>query len=271
MRYALHAGHAAQRRSDADGGMRVEDVLRAIEEIGDGGGGLGISHALTIKVALRELEDISVDGEAASRLELGVPRRDFLSSLLLRPLFVHAGAGGVLVREEPEETLEVGGDEDVHRRAQGLANTIGVRLCAIDSESLSRGGGVRRVFLVGSRAPKAVEDVILVSCADELVNGETHALGEVASEDIAEVAGGDDEARLCGGGEALLEGEVGGEVVGCLGEDACPVDGVDGAELLAGVGDGVGEKGFDGVLGVCVSGVVVVGLGRGNGEWVRHT
>jgi hypothetical protein len=251
MRHTLRAGHAAQRRSDANSGMRVEDVLRAVEEIRDGRGGLGISHALTIKVALRELEDISVDGEAASRLELGVPRRDFLAGLLFRPLLVHAGAGGVLVREEPEETLEVGGDEDVHRGTQSLADTIGVRLRAIDGESLSRGGGVRRVLLVGSSAPEAVEDVILVRGADELVNGETHALGEVASEDVAKVSGGDDETRLCGGGEALLEGEVGGEVVGCLGEDAGPVDGVDGAELLAGVGDGVGEEGFDGVLGVC--------------------
>lgn len=123
------------------------------------------------------------------------------------------------------------------------------------------------VLLVGSRAPEAVEDVVLVGCADELVDGETHALGEVAGEDVAKVARGDDEARLRGRGEALLQREVGGEVVGCLGEDASPVDGVDGAELLAGVGDGVGEEGLDGVLGVWVSGAQ-----RGwGGVAVRHT
>lgn len=118
-----------------------------------------------------------------------------------------------------------------------------------------------RVLLVRSSAPEAVENVVLVGCADELVDGETHALGEVAGEDVAEVAGGDDEARFRGGGEALLEGKVGGEVVGCLGEDARPVDGVDGAELLAGVGDGVGEEGFDGVLRVGLVGFSGVGEG----------
>lgn len=55
-----------------------------------------------------------------------------------------------------------------------------------------------------------------------------------------------------------------------MGEDAGPVDGVDGAELLAGVGDGVGEEGLDGVLGVWVSGVCWGDVGYG-GVGVRHT
>lgn len=255
MRDALRASHAAQRSCDANGRVRVEDVLCAIVEIPNSSSGLGVCHALAVEVALGELEDLGVDGEAALGFELCVPRCDFLAGLLLGPGVVHAGARGVLVREEPEETLEVGGDEDVHCGAKSLAYTVSVRLCAIDGETLSRGGGLGGVLLVGSGAPEAVEDVVLVGCADELVDGETHALGEVAGEDIAKVAGGDDEAGLCGRGEALLEREVGGEVVGLLGEDAGPVDGVDGAEFLAGVGDGVGEKCLDGVLGSLVSGV----------------
>lgn len=266
MRHPLGAGQTPQRRRNTNSRVRIKDVLRAIEEIRNRLGGLHISHALTIKVALREFEDIGVDSESTFRLELCVPRCDLLASLLLRPCVVHAGARGVLVGEEPEETLKVRGDEDIHRRAERLADTIRVRLCAIDSEALSRGGRVRGVLLVGTGAPEAVEDIVLVRGADELVNGETHALGEVASEDVAKVSCGDDEARLRAGGELLLQREVGGEVVGCLGEDARPVDGVDGAQLLAGIGNGVGEEGFDGVLGWWVSGVQ-----RGWGGVVRHT
>ena len=42
--------------------------------------------------------------------------------------------------------------------------------------------------------------------------------------------------------------EVGEEVVDCLGEDAGPVDGVDGAEAVFGVERFVGEERFDDVL-----------------------
>lgn len=72
---------------------------------------------------------------------------------------------------------------------------------------------------------------------------------EIAREDVAEVACGDHEADLGGGGFGLAgEGEVGVEVVGVLGEDAGPVDGVYGCETELGVDFGVGEEGFDDVL-----------------------
>lgn len=59
-------------------------------------------------------------------------------------------------------------------------------------------------------------------------------MGEVAREDVAEVASGDYVADFWGrgGGEGAEEGEVGVEVVDDLGEDAGPVDGVYGAEVV---------------------------------------
>lgn len=72
---------------------------------------------------------------------------------------------------------------------------------------------------------------------------------EIPREDVAEVASRDHEADLGGGGFGLAgEGEVGVEVVGDLGEDASPVDGVDGCEAELGVDFGVGEEGLDDVL-----------------------
>ena len=41
------------------------------------------------------------------------------------------------------------------------------------------------------------------------------------------------------------------EVVGCLGEDSRPVDGVDGAEVKGFVDFWVGEEGFNCVLNIC--------------------
>lgn len=76
-------------------------------------------------------------------------------------------------------------------------------------------------------------------------------MGKVAGEDVAKVARGDREADLVAEGEGGVlagEGEVGVEVVDGLGEDARPVDRVDGAELVGRVDLGVGEEGFDDVL-----------------------
>ena len=42
--------------------------------------------------------------------------------------------------------------------------------------------------------------------------------------------------------------EVCEEVVDCLCEDACPIDGVDGSESVSSVEVGVGEECFDNVL-----------------------
>jgi hypothetical protein len=75
-----------------------------------------------------------------------------------------------------------------------------------------------------------------------------HALCEVAGEDVAKVTRGNDEAWWGGGGVGALQGEVTGEVVGYLGEDSCPVDGVYGGEAVGLVDFWVGEERLDEVL-----------------------
>ena len=76
-----------------------------------------------------------------------------------------------------------------------------------------------RVFLVLSSFEESVEDVIFVGGNDESVNGETHLFGVVASEDVAEIACGNNELDAGGRvfGEGGEEGEVRVEVVCYLG------------------------------------------------------
>ena len=112
-------------------------------------------------------------------------------------------------------------------------------------------GAVDGLLGVAARLPEAVEDIVLVGGDDELVDGETHAEGEVTGEDVAKVARGNDEADLVADVEGFLlacKREVGVEVVDCLSKDTGPVDGVNGAELVGGVDLRVGEEGLDDVL-----------------------
>jgi len=76
-------------------------------------------------------------------------------------------------------------------------------------------------------------------------------LGVVSSENIAEVSSGNGELDLGVDdvvGELTLDVEEGREVVDGLGEDASPVDRVDGTEAVLGVEGRVGEEGLDDVL-----------------------
>jgi hypothetical protein len=112
-------------------------------------------------------------------------------------------------------------------------------------------GTLGRLLLVLSGLPESVEDIVLVSRDNKLVDGETHAGGKVSSEDVAKVSCGDDKADLVADLEVGVlsgEGEVGVEVVDDLGEDSGEVDGVDGAELEVLVGVWVTEEGLDDVL-----------------------
>lgn len=125
---------------------------------------------------------------------------------------------------------------------------------SLDTINLKTTLGLRALgglLLVLSGLPESVEDIVLVSRDNKLVNGEAHAGGKVTSEDIAKVSCGHDEADLVANLEVGVlsgEGKVGVEVVDDLGEDSGEVDGVDGAELEVLVGVGVTEESLDDVL-----------------------
>lgn len=249
----------AQGGREADCRVRIEDVpLRrgGAEDVLDGVEGLVVGDAVRGEVVLRGAQDLCVDGEAALGLEVVEPRLDVVAGLGAALGDGVRGRAVHLVGEEPEEAFEVGRHEDVHGRAERFLDAARVGFCAVGGDPARGGCAVYGVLLVGAGFPEAVEDVVFVCGDDELLRWEPHAFREVAGEDVAEVAGGDDEADLGGGEEGGLadEGEVRVEVVGDLGEDAGPVDGVDGGELVRAVDFGVGEEGFDEVLGGLVEG-----------------
>lgn len=155
-----------------------------------------------------------------------------------------------LVGEEPEEAFEIRGYEDVHCRAERLLDAVFVCLGSVCWFTACGFGAVYGLLLVFTGLPEAVEDVVFVGCDDKFLRGQSHALCEVAGEDVSEVAGRDDVADGGGGEEGGLADqlEVGVEVVGYLGEDAGPIDGVDSGEAVSFVDFGVGEEGFDEVL-----------------------
>lgn len=109
------------------------------------------------------------------------------------------------------------------------------------------------VLLVLSGFPEAVKDIVLVCGNDELLGGQTHALGEVSGKDVTEVARRHDESDGRGGEERLGfdEIEVRVEVVCDLGKDTGPVDGVDRSEAVGRVDLGISEESLDEVLPNC--------------------
>jgi len=58
---------------------------------------------------------------------------------------------------------------------------------AVLSDASLGGRAVERLFGVGACGHEAVEDIIAVGCDHESGDGETHALGEPAGEDISEI------------------------------------------------------------------------------------
>ena len=149
----------------------------------------------------------------------------------------HLGSrrGGVGAELVVEPALEVARHLDVHRRVHGR-----------DDGAAGVDAGVE----------EAGEDVVLVGRQDEAADGQAHALGVPAGQDVAEVAGRDGELDV-GGVGFVLDAEGGPEVVDDLREDARPVDGVDGAEGVGvlegevveeGLHDGLAvvERAFDG-------------------------
>jgi hypothetical protein len=91
----------------------------------------------------------------------------------------------------------------------------------------------------------------------------------VARENVAKVSGRHRELDLRADdvvGKLTLDGKVGREVVDRLGEDARPVDRVDGSESVFGVELGVGEERLDDVLKAAKDVLALGEKGRREGE-----
>ena len=198
---------------DACGGMGVEEIFVFFVVAADGGeGAAGIGRAG---------DDFGVegafmghgDGEAAFDGELGHELADGL---------------GVLAELVEEPAFEIAGDLDVHGGVDG---------------------GDDLAFGVDAGIVEASEDVVFVGGEDEAADGEAHALGVPAGEDVAEVSGGDGELDGASAG-GIHDAEGGMEIVDDLAEDAGPVDGVDGAEGVCVLEGEVVEEGFHEELAV---------------------
>ena len=107
-----------------------------------------------------------------------------------------------------QQTLQVGGHQNVHAGRGGLEE---LPLCRI-----STGG------------EEVGQDVVLIGGADQLTHGQTHALGIVACQNVAEVARRHTEVHGIAEGDlaGLEQLCVSGKVVDDLRYKAAPVDGV---------------------------------------------
>ena len=219
----LGAGRGGLIRQDvvAAGGVRVDEVAVRLPARLD-----GRRHLILVRpTAAKDLLDL---GE-----ELG---RDLIRALgeLVHEL---GDEFAIAIAQVVQHALEVGRDEDVHAR---------------------RGSGEERsVAVIGTGGEEVVEHVVLVAGNHELGHGQPQALGIVAGEDVAKVAGGHAElhgvAGLDGAGAQQLR--VGGKVVHHLRDQAAHVDGVGAGESHALRGEtlgelAVGEDALDRALGV---------------------
>ena len=143
----------------------------------------------------------------------------------------------VTVEQVEDETLEVGGLGDVHRRAGG-----GVCLA-----------GAAHAIAAGPE--ELVQHVVLVGGHHQTADGQAHAPGDVTGQHVAEVAAGHGERdlRRAAVGIDRMRGsglQVAPEVVDHLGHHARPVDGVDAADVVALLERQIGGQGLDQVLAV---------------------
>ena len=208
---------------------------------GDGDGGVGITQIalLGIEVVDRRLGGVLVGIAAAEhRLYLLLDAVvNGIHAVLLQRVHVTLGLGVVVAGHGEQQALEVRADEDIHRRGYG-----GIEIA---------------VLIIYAGVDEIREDVVGVGCADELIDRQTHFIGVVAGEDIAEVAGRDGDVDLLAEGDLPRVDHiaVGGNIVYDLRQQAAPVDGVRRAEhhavlLEDRVGLGIGEDALDGGLGV---------------------
>ena len=115
-----------------------------------------------------------------------------------------------------QQTLQVGGHQNVHGGGGGLVE------------------GAALVIHAGGEELR--EHVVAVGGADELSHGQTHALGEVPRQNVAEVAGGHAEMHRLADLDAPAAHQIGVglEIVHDLGRQTADIDGVGGGEPHAG-------------------------------------
>ena len=198
---------------DAGGSVRIEQVAVLFVVALDGG-----ERALRVGRAGDDFEihvpgRIARNGHAAFQREPGHQAGDFL---------------GILADLVVEPALEVAGDLDVHGGVDG-------------GDDLALG--------VDARVEEPGEDVVLVRGEDQPADGQAHALGVPARENVAEIAGGHRELDLRRAG-FLAHPEGGEEVVHDLAEDARPVDGIDRAQRVRVLERQVAEQGLHDELAV---------------------
>ena len=196
--------------------------------------------AICIPAALDGGADLVLAGPAAAKhaLDLGQQLGGHLVATRLRQLLHKAGNElAVAIGQEVQHALQVGADEDVHRRRDGREE--------------------RTVAVVDAGGQEVSQNVVLVARDDELGDGQTHALGIVAGQDIAKVAGRYAELHgvACLDGAGAQQLRIGGKVVDDLRYQATDVDGVGARKHRAGSLQTlgkllIGKDALDGALGV---------------------
>ena len=202
--------------------MRVNHVAVCVPAALDGSANLGLAGPAAAKDALNLCQQVG---------------GNFVATSLCQLLHKAGNELAVAVGQEVEHALEVGADEDVHRRRDGREE--------------------RAVTVVYAGGQEVSQHVVLVARDDELGDGQTHTLGIVAGQDIAKVAGRYAElhgvASLDSAGAQQLR--IGGKVVDDLRYQTADIDGVGARKHRAGGLQAlgkllIGKDTLDGTLGV---------------------
>ena len=183
----------------ADSRVGIHQVIELVIHVADGS-----RHAVhggeTAVELIQFVQDARVNGILAVLLER-----------FHEPFDLFAVAAGQMI----EQTLEVAGDQDVHG---GRAGQVEIS-----------------VQVVGTGRDEVRKDVVLIARADVLLDRDAHLARVVRREDVAEVAGRDDDVDLVALFDdlALDELQVAVYIVRDLRDETADVDGVRGGKLVA--------------------------------------
>ena len=140
------------------------------------------------------------------------------------------GAGGIAAKEVVDEAFEIRGAGNVHGRAGGFQR---VR---------------RTAHAVSAGAEKLVQHIVFVGGHDQAVNRNAHLADNMARTNIAEITGGNGETDfLC---IIVSDANPAGNVIDYLRHEACPVNGIHGANAVALFKLGVVTHGLHNVLAI---------------------